>query len=161
MWKASTTGDGNREAGTAELQSDVDVLRYGCSAEAAATQTTGSEDILLAIYEAAIKGDLARWVPQSLQAMGNQLEDRIREWHRIFESSGLSKDSDEAACSLQMLYHVTLVSIAVRMTPTQTAFDDYTYHFSEIIRLAEIYNRKKAVEQTMFTFEVGTLAPLW
>lgn len=142
-------------------QPDIDVLRYGCSAEAAATEATGNEDIILSIYSAAMNGRLARTIPSILWTMGDELERRIREWYEIFQRSGLVAEEDEAACSLQMLYHVTLVSIAVRMSPTQTAFDDFTPHFHEIIRLAEIYNRLIAREETVFTLEVGALAPLW
>jgi hypothetical protein len=167
---ASTSGNlGNRLANE-EAQhlaadpaghSDVDILRYGCTAESGATKTAGNEDVLLSIYEAAINGDLARRVPPILQSMGDELERHIREWYDIFTRSGLTKGDDEVVCSLQMLYHVTLVSVAVRMCPTQTAFDDYTPHFREILRLAEIYNQRKADKGAMFTVEVGALAPLW
>ncbi|CZT21123.1 uncharacterized protein RCC_06984 [Ramularia collo-cygni] len=136
-------------------------LRYGCSAEAAVTKHPGQEDIPFMLYEAAMYGDLSLLIPPVIQTAGDDLEHRIREWYHVFVRSGLARDHDDAACSLQMLYHVLLVSVAVRMAPMQTAFDDYTYHFREILRLAAAYNTKKSVERAVFTLEVGALAPLW
>lgn len=141
---------------------DYGILSYGCSAEASITEAKGHEDLIFNIYEIGMSIDLAHVVPSILQDLGNDLERRIREWYHVFVRSGLTEDNnDEAACNLQMLYHVTLVSVAVRMTPMQTAYDDYTHHFREIVRLAGIYNAKKALERATFTLEVGALAPLW
>lgn len=170
MWNEATSGksddtayqeDAQCQNSTTSVESDYETLRYGCSSEAAVTQAKGQEDLIFDMYKVAMNGNLDLVFPSVLRGRGDDLEYRIREWYRIFVRSGLAMDDDEAACSLQMLYHVSLVSVAVRMSPMQTAYDEYTHHFREIVRLAGIYNEKKSLEKATFTVEVGALAPLW
>ncbi len=60
-----------------------------------------------------------------------------------------------------MYYHFSVVWQMTRLSTTQTVYDEFTYHFNEIIRHAEIYIKCKAVQQCSFTIEVGAVPPLY
>ena len=67
----------------------------------------------------------------------------------------------ETVSYLLMYYHASLIWLSTRLNPTQAVFDEFTHHFQEIIRHAEVYIKAKAVEQPTFTFEVGAVPPLY
>src|ERR1700761_8214755 len=67
----------------------------------------------------------------------------------------------ETASHLLMYYHTCVVWLSTRLNATQMVFDSFTYHFREIIRHAKMYIKAKAIEQPVFTFEVGAVPPLY
>ena len=60
-----------------------------------------------------------------------------------------------------MYYHSTFIWLSTRLSPTQAIFDEFTGHFQELVRHAEIYVNAKAIELPTFTFEVGAVPLLY
>jgi hypothetical protein len=67
---------------------------------------------------------------------------------------------DEGSSSLLMLYHVALIVISTELSDEQIVYDDYTYHFCEIVRLAKVYNSHKS-QNDLFILGLGSIAPLY
>lgn len=60
-----------------------------------------------------------------------------------------------------MYYNSTLIWASTRLSLTETIFDDFTPHFQEILRHAEVYLTVYGDERATFTFETGAIAPLF
>ncbi|KAK4541983.1 hypothetical protein LTR36_007183 [Oleoguttula mirabilis] len=94
-----------------------------------------------------------------LRERQKQFELRLAQWHGALP---LQNTDPEAVSSLLMFYHVSSIWLTTRLATLQTVFDDYTYHFQQVVHHAEIYvdavNTKAAA---VFTFEVGAIAPLF
>jgi hypothetical protein len=60
-----------------------------------------------------------------------------------------------------MYYHSTTIWSSTRLALTETIFDEFAYHFEQIVHHAELYLNAQAGEQATFTFETGAVAPLF
>ena len=69
--------------------------------------------------------------------------------------------SPETLSFLLMYYHSTTIWSSTRLALTETAFDEFTYHFEQIVHHAGIYLNAQAGERLTFTFETGAVAPLF
>ena len=92
-----------------------------------------------------------------------QLQKKLGQWLDAFRGSGKHFESTEpetANCIL-MYYHVSLILLSTRLTPTQTVFDNYTHGFREIVRHAKTYLAAQAPQNSTFTFELGAVPALY
>lgn len=69
--------------------------------------------------------------------------------------------SPETLSFLLMYYHSTMIWLSTRLALTESVFDDFAYHFEQIVHHAEIYLNAQGGEQATFTFETGAVAPLF
>ena len=60
-----------------------------------------------------------------------------------------------------MYYNSTLIWASTRLSLTETAFDDFTSHFEQIVHYADVYLSSHANDRATFTFETGAVAPLF
>ena len=67
----------------------------------------------------------------------------------------------EVASHLLMYYHVSYIWLCTRLSPFQSAFDGFAYHFEQTVHHAEIYVNAMSKEIAHFTFEVGAVPPLY
>jgi hypothetical protein len=67
----------------------------------------------------------------------------------------------ETVAFLLMYYHSSYVWARTRLNVANTIFDQYTFHFEEIIRHAGTYLGAQIDEKLIFTFETGAVAPLF
>lgn len=100
----------------------------------------------------------------SSQDEQHELENRFNQWYDAFERirSTLKDTELEAASSLLIHYHVSLLWLTTRLAPQQLVFEEYEYHFRKAIQHAERYlNSAKDLEKSVFTFEAATIPPLF
>jgi hypothetical protein len=98
-----------------------------------------------------------------LQAKQLHIEKRMGQWYDAFHwaKARLQQTEPEVVSGLLMYYHVNFVWLTTRLAPLQTVFDEYQFHFREILGHAEVYVNCKALEKLTFTFEVGAVPPLY
>ena len=71
------------------------------------------------------------------------------------------KPSPETVSFLLMYYHCTTIWSSTRLALTETVYDEFAYHFEQIIHHAEIFLNAQAGEPATFTFETGAVPPLF
>lgn len=105
------------------------------------------------------------WDPQDLVAQKANLLAWLEEWRRKFElllKATKSEDvSPEGVSYLRMYYFASLIWVSTRLETTETAFDDHTAHFRELVRHAEVNVRATAQQLPVFIFEIGAVLPLF
>lgn len=92
-----------------------------------------------------------------------RIQRRLDHWYDAFQDVRKQvKDTETETISyLLMYYHTSTIWLSTRLHTNQTVFDDYTFHFWELIRHAEIFLRSKTTQAPTFTFEVGVIPPLY
>jgi len=93
----------------------------------------------------------------------HDLEARLNRWYNAFLWARTPYPStDQAAVSsLLMYYHVSSIWLTTRLTTPQLIFDDYTYHFEQVVKHGEVYINALTAQRPVFTFEVGAVPPLY
>ncbi|PIA89422.1 hypothetical protein CB0940_07636 [Cercospora beticola] len=81
---------------------------------------------------------------------------RLKRWHKTFKR--IHSEEDEVAASLLMHYQFAITWLQACPIDDESAFDNWTQSFKEILRLSEIFLAKS--EHSTFTFEVGTVPAL-
>jgi hypothetical protein len=99
----------------------------------------------------------------SLLLQQERMSKRLGQWYDAFQWAKGNVESleAEATSNLLLYYHVSYIWLTTRMAPWQLVFDEYTYHFREILRHAERYVAVKEQQKPVFTFEVGAVPPLY
>lgn len=100
--------------------------------------------------------------PVNMQKRQARLQRRWMRWYDSFRHMcPHGPEENEAAATMLMFYHLAVIMMHAMDTHTQMIFDECTPHFEEIIRLSEIYVHNRIGEHSIFTFEVGTIPPLY
>lgn len=100
--------------------------------------------------------------PSHIQRRRSRLQERWARWHESFRRLyPYDAQEDEAAATLLMHYQLALIMMHGFGDQSQMSFDECTSNFEEILRLSEIYVQKRSGENPTFTFEVGTVPPLY
>lgn len=90
-----------------------------------------------------------------------QLELRLSQWHDAFDRAAATTDDAETTSHLYMYYHVNFIWQRTRIGLSLMIFDEYRYHFEQILHHAAVYVKAKSLDQPVFTFEVGAVPPLY
>lgn len=106
--------------------------------------------------------DIGPWL-DSMAKRERQHVVEFDQWYNSFEKLRSNLDGTEAEAISHMLlyYHVSKIWLASRLEFRQTAFDHCTYHFEQILAHAEIYTDARVAAGSHFTFEMGSIPPLF
>ncbi|KAK4493664.1 hypothetical protein PRZ48_014849 [Zasmidium cellare] len=96
--------------------------------------------------------------PEVLQRLRTHYEARLLAWCHAMQN--IEAKSDAMVSILMMYYLSCIILMASRLSVYESIHDDYTHHYEEIVRFAEIYYKSRS-EQPNFTFEPGAVPILW
>lgn len=126
------------------------------SLNADATCTPECEETLRSTFIVPMPSD--DFVPEALLQQRAHFESRLLRWHDGLQR--IEMKNEEAVSNLMMYYHASIILMASRLSLYESLHDEYTAHYEEIVRFAEIYYKCR-IEQPSFTFEPGAIPILW
>lgn len=76
------------------------------------------------------------------------LKQRLRNWYEAFKNSSFAETEDETTTNLLMHYNLFTIWLDCCLSPFESAYDQFTLEFEEVLRLADVFIKCKADRPT-------------
>lgn len=136
-------------SGEVRISGGVTRLYYGCVDDKAAASHLQTErnDVPA---RTPLTARIIPWYSPSEEILERQarLQERLHQWYEAFKRSPCGPTEDETNANLLMHYHIFTIWLDTCLSPFESAFDEFTPAFQEILRLADIFTRCKTDRPT-------------